>query len=55
MACLDFAVFGFMLSCHFRVMTAQTEHNTKVIAGNWEGQKALCVWSVEAVVCPIQS
>lgn len=48
-------MFGFTLSCHFRVMKAQTEHNTKVIASNWIGQRALCVWSMEALICPIQS
>ncbi len=39
-ACLDLTLFSFTLSCHFRDMTAQTEHKTKVRTGNWEGQKA---------------
>ena len=34
------------------VMTAQTEHKTKVKAGNWAGQKVPSVWSV---IVPIQS
>lgn len=46
-ACLGFTLFGLVLSCHFRVVTAQTERKTPVMAGNWGGRKVLHVWSVK--------
>lgn len=48
-ACLDRTFFLFRPPCHFKVMTDQTEHEPKVIAGNREGQKTL------RAVCPTQS